>query len=80
MVMASVLNINGKNRRSSRAYFPIGIVPPYPKTSAERKKDRNSKDKKTLYLEFYHACLKALQSFPYSKHRASSRDNELKRY
>ena len=60
MVMFSVANINGKKRRSAKAYCPAGIIPPYPKTSAERARDRNKAETKLLYLRYYHKCLELL--------------------
>ena len=62
MVMCSVLNICGSKRRNERAFFPLGIIPPYPKTSGERKKDRGNAEGKILYLQFYHRCLEILWS------------------
>ncbi|MGH7974201.1 MAG: hypothetical protein ACREBR_01650, partial [bacterium] len=56
-VLFSLGNINGKNRRSHRAWSILSILPPYPKTQQEQAKDNKKPSTQTKALEFYHQCL-----------------------
>jgi len=56
-VLATLWILNSKSRRKVKGWFLLGIVPPYPRTSQERKEDRNQLATKLRYLEWYHACL-----------------------
>ena len=55
--LATLLNFSPEVRRSEAAWFILGMIPPYPKTSAERKSDRSKVVTQQEYLEFYHKCL-----------------------
>ena len=55
--LATLLNFSPEVRRSEAAWFILGMIPPYPKTSAERKSDRSKVVSQQKYLEFYHQCL-----------------------
>ena len=70
--LATLLNFSPEVRRRDAAWFILGMIPPYPKTSAERKKDKSQVANQDNYLEFYHKCLGLileellhLESLPY---------------
>lgn len=56
-VLCSIGNICGKIRRSADAWFLLGMIPPYPKTS-----DEKSKEPHTVHLKYYHECLSQILS------------------
>jgi hypothetical protein len=56
-VLLTVGNISDTLRRQVDAWFILGMVPPYPKSSKERESDRKAKRTTKWYMEFYHSCL-----------------------
>ena len=63
-ILMSFGNINGMKWHSHSAWFMLGIIPPYPKTSQEWQADSQNVDSKGDYLKYYHKCLKSiLQDF-----------------
>jgi hypothetical protein len=57
-VIVELLNLSSVLRRTDASKLLLGFLPPYPKTSAERAKDRNKTATKKNYMEFYHAALR----------------------
>jgi hypothetical protein len=56
-VLLTVGNISDTLRRQVDAWFILGMVPSYPKSSKERESDRKAKLTPKWYMEFYHSCL-----------------------
>ena len=56
-VVCSFGNINREKRKHANAWFVLGFIPSYYKTSVEREKDNRSVKKSSKYLQFYHKCL-----------------------
>ena len=59
-VLGTLCILSKKSRRNVKAWFLLGIVPPYPRTSQERAADRNKNKSKHQYLQWYHACLEKI--------------------
>jgi len=59
-VLVSLGNIPGAARRTPDAWFVLGYIPPYPKSSQERTSDRNSVETKHLFQEYYQTCLSSI--------------------
>ena len=59
-ILVSFGNICGVKRRSHTAWFLLGLIPPYPKTSEERERDSNKKATRHNYNLYYHNCLRVL--------------------
>jgi hypothetical protein len=53
-------NINGKQRGSADAWFILGFIPPYPKSSKEAEADSNKKETKHLKAKYYHECINSI--------------------
>jgi hypothetical protein len=50
-------NICGKKRQNASAWFILGFIPPYPKSSIESQADHRREETKHLHMEYYHACM-----------------------
>jgi hypothetical protein len=59
-VLCSIGNINGKQRGSADAWFILGFIPPYPKSSKEAEADSNKKETKHLKAKYYHECISSI--------------------
>jgi hypothetical protein len=59
-VLLTIGNISDALHRQVDAWFILGMVPPYPKSSKERESDHKAKLTTKRYMEFYHSCLGAI--------------------
>jgi hypothetical protein len=53
-------NICRKKRQNASAWFILGFIPPYPKSSIKSQADHRREETKHLRMEYYHACLHSI--------------------